>query len=798
MKTKRAVIIQCRLSSSRLKEKALLKTGGKTILEMAMQAMHKVRADRYFVATDEKSFLQLKDIVLKNGFEIFAGDLNNVLDRFCKLIKKIKVDTVIRATADNPFLIYEAASESADEFEKLNKSGTPCEYFTYTGLPHGSGVEIFNAGSLLLAQKLTDSPYDKEHVGPALYNHQDKFKCVFKKAPSRFRYPDLRTTVDTYSDYLRAVCAYNFLTKDKEQNEPFDCEQIIKAFSSKEVVNPLIYMPSVQKGHGTGHLRRVLNASVNEGSFVYIPKNYSLEQTDELLQEAFDKGLRPSQIIDELPDETLNAVYVTDNFKTSKEKFEALSQSKCIISIDEGSDFKDCSDYLLDIIPSSQENKNVNCFNSSLIEKPENIRKKSSGTIKNVLICFGGEDPLKLTQAVKQLVQNVLPDSRIEYIEKPVKNLKEKLYLYDLVITHYGLTAFEAVYAKCAVILLCPSKLHEILAEKYDFAYIPFNHITQNNFEAALKSERIFCKNIIKPQKNQLKSFVKTICRGTKNYCPVCRNNNIFDRVVFRNESRTFRKCSSCGLIYFSYSLEKEKTYEKAYFFEDYKKQYGKTYEEDFDSIKKQGLKRSSVIKKLCRTKEKNLLDIGCAYGPFLSASYDNGFVPFGTDICEPAVKYVKTKLGYPACTSSFPDIDTDKQFGISKFDVCTMWYVIEHFKDLDSVLNKVNSILRLHGIFAFSTPSGSGISSKLNTQSFFTNSPSDHYSIWLPFKANMVLKKYGFKVIKIVSTGHHPERFAFIKCKKNGFIWKCLDKISRLFKLGDTVEIYCRKVKQI
>jgi hypothetical protein len=77
-------------------------------------------------------------------------------------------------------------------------------------------------------------------------------------------------------------------------------------------------------------------------------------------------------------------------------------------------------------------------------------------------------------------------------------------------------------------------------------------------------------------------------------------------------------------------------------------------------------------------------------------------------------------------------------------------------------------------------------------------NSPSDHYSIWLPFKANKVLKKYGFNVIKIVSTGHHPERFTFIKCKKNGFVWKCIDKISRLFMLGDTVEIYCRKVRQI
>ncbi|MCR5436843.1 MAG: methyltransferase domain-containing protein [Treponema sp.] len=798
MKTKRAVIIQCRLSSSRLKEKALLKIGDKTILEMAMQAMLKVKADRYFVATDEKSLPYLKPVVLNNGYEIFAGDLNNVLDRFCKLIKKIKVDTVIRATADNPFLIYEAACQSVDEFEKLNKSGSPCEYFTFSGLPHGSGVEIFNANSLLLAQKLTDSSYDKEHVGPALYNHPEKFKCVFAKAPSGFKHPQLRTTVDTYSDYLRCICAYNHLTKEKKQSKPFECEKIIEAFSSKEVLNPVIYIPSVQKGHGTGHLRRILNACTGEESFVYIPKNHTLKETEGLLQEAYEKGLRLSQIIDTLPDESLQPVYVTDCFKTSKEQYSSLENGKCILSIDEGSENKDCSDYLLDIIPSADENKNVNYFNSSLIEKPENIRKTPVKKIQKALICFGGEDPLKMTEPVKNILEKILPQAEITCITNPVKNLKEKLYQYDLVVTHYGLTAFEAMYAKCAVLLLCPSKLHERLSKKYSFAYIPFNKITEQNFEAALKNENLFCKNIIKTQKTSLKTVVKTISSGIKNTCPVCRHNNMFDKVVFRNENRTFRSCSTCGLIYFSYTLEKEKTYEKAYFFEDYKKQYGKTYEEDFDSIKKHGLKRASIINSLCRTKEKNLFDIGCAYGPFLSAAYDKGFVPFGTDICEPAVKYVKTKLQYPACTGVFPQIDTGKEFGISEFDVCTMWYVIEHFKDLDSVLQKVNSILKKNGIFAFSTPSGSGISSRLNKDSFLANSPSDHYSIWLPFKANKVLKKYGFKVIKIVSTGHHPERFTFIKCKKNGFVWKCIDKISRLFMLGDTVEIYCRKVRQI
>ena len=51
----------------------------------------------------------------------------------------------------------------------------------------------------------------------------------------------------------------------------------------------------------------------------------------------------------------------------------------------------------------------------------------------------------------------------------PVQNLKEYLFEYDLVVTHYGFTAFEALSANCAVVLLSTTKLHENLAKKYGF-----------------------------------------------------------------------------------------------------------------------------------------------------------------------------------------------------------------------------------------------------------------------------------------------------------------------------------------
>ncbi len=195
----------------------------------------------------------------------------------------------------------------------------------------------------------------------------------------------------------------------------------------------------------------------------------------------------------------------------------------------------------------------------------------------------------------------------------------------------------------------------------------------------------------------------------------------------------------------------------------------------------------------------RNYLDIGCAYGPSLAAAMENNLNPFGTDISEDAVSYVKNQLHFPACCSAFPDMDSEKEFGISKFDSISMWYVIEHFKNLDSVLSKVSQLLREGGIFAFATPSGEGVSAKSDPDHFYTISPTDHFSIWEPHRAGKILARYGFDLVKIVSTGHHPERFPLIQesqAPKDSLKWKLVDKYSRLMQLGDTVEIYCRKRK--
>ena len=825
MKTNRTVIVQCRLSSTRLPGKALKDLCGKTVLDWVLASMKRVKADYYFVATDEASYASLLPVCRENGFECFAGPLDDVLARFTMLLDTIKTKTVIRATADNPFLFYEAAEESAALFEEKNNGKSPCDYLTYSGLPHGSGVEVFSADSLKKAALETKDPYDHEHVGPALYNHKDRYKCDFVPAPRRYDYPELRTTIDTYSDYLRAVSMMTYL-QSHGYEAPFTTEQILEACNANSVKYPVVLVPSVVKGHGTGHLRRCLSAAKEGGFFVYIPDDKTLSETDSLAAEYISAGLSQNQIINSIPDESYLPAIITDTFELTENQVKELSKNRSLISIDEGSRYTDYCDYLLDIIPSYKCDRAANKTDSGFITMPENVRSQDSKKkIEKVLICLGGEDPSSLTMPAAEAFRRKFPDAKITaiisnqdnpYVDyaggpniefiKPVAGLREKLFEYDLVVTHYGLTAFEAVYAGCGVILLPTTKLHKNLAEKYEFAFVSDKSISDSALKNALESENLYAKKIASEnpdEKKSLAQFLRHLAAGKRMCCPVCgKIPSIPDEVISRNETRTYRRCSTCGMVYMAFTTIEDKKYQKAYFFEEYKNQYGKTYEEDFDAIKAQGLRRAGIIKNLCGTWhsgiEKNLFDIGCAYGPFLAAATDSGFNPFGTDISDDAVSYVQKKLKYPAVCSAFPAIDTAGEFGIAQFDVVTMWYVIEHFKDLGSVLRKVSSLVKKGGIFAFSTPSGEGISAKSDKDHFYQISPTDHYTIWEPSRADSILREFGFKVERIVSTGHHPERFPSIKKSgaENGSLkWKITDALSRAKKLGDTVEIYCRKI---
>lgn len=279
--------------------------------------------------------------------------------------------------------------------------------------------------------------------------------------------------------------------------------------------------------------------------------------------------------------------------------------------------------------------------------------------------------------------------------------------------------------------------------------------------------------------------------------------------------------------------------YTRDYFFREYRNQYGRTYLEDAAHIRNLARPRLERIRRLLKLggsksselREKagenlvekskdgrvsgpdsnnphRLLDVGCAYGPFLQAAARSGFEVTGVDISEDAAAYVRDHLGYAAFAADFSSesdpgstaqtaTEEESSFEQSlaeRFDVITMWFVIEHFARLDIVLERVYRLLRPGGVFCFSTPNERGISGRKNPEHFLRSSPRDHHSVWNPSSAARVLNSYGFRLVKTVSTGHHPERFPFVG-RKRGALFHFTGLASRMFGMGDTFEVYAEKI---
>ena len=126
-----------------------------------------------------------------------------------------------------------------------------------------------------------------------------------------------------------------------------------------------------------------------------------------------------------------------------------------------------------------------------------------------------------------------------------------------------------------------------------------------------------------------------------------------------------------------------------------------------------------------------------------------------------------------------------------------TLWYVIEHFPDLGSVLAKASALLPQGGVLAFSTPNGRGISARLDLRQFLLHSPGDHFVILSPRSLRRVLAPFGFSLQRVRITGHHPERFPGVlgqAAEKWTGAARVLRAVSVLLRLGDTFEAYAVK----
>jgi len=212
------LIVQCRINSTRLPQKALLKIQEKSILEhMILRLKHCKNIDKLLICTSINPENDLiVDICNKTNTEYFRGSEKNVLDRFYKASIKYNARNIIRCTGDCPLIDHNLIDDLIKEFKLKNYNHLNFRNKDITRnnqFPDGFDAEIFTFDVLTEAWLNDKSDFGKEHVTPYIVK---KYGKNYYKIPNIEKYTNIdfnnfHLSVDTKDDFEKVKYIYDNL-----------------------------------------------------------------------------------------------------------------------------------------------------------------------------------------------------------------------------------------------------------------------------------------------------------------------------------------------------------------------------------------------------------------------------------------------------------------------------------------------------------------------------------------------------------------------------------------------------------
>lgn len=289
------------------------------------------------------------------------------------------------------------------------------------------------------------------------------------------------------------------------------------------------------------------------------------------------------------------------------------------------------------------------------------------------------------------------------------------------------------------------------------------------------------------------------------NICPICEARSM--QVFHALQKGNYIKCNDCGLISVeNFPSHNEMVARANYWAEKHHKNTVKVKQHFSTSFQKFTFKNYLELMESYR-KTGYVLDVGCGIGSFVYAAKEKKWQSFGIDIGS------SISVGEKYHLNIFNGKIEDMDFDAHQFDAITMFDVIEHIIDLNSLLEKTSYFLRRNGLLIIKTPNANGLSSKLLGSKWSSVQPEDHMYLFSPKSLRMVLEKYGYKVLKTQThdiniielfwknknqkseSKSHSVKRNFIRILYRSSILRTLRNLINvfvnLFKLGESIILY-------
>lgn len=238
------------------------------------------------------------------------------------------------------------------------------------------------------------------------------------------------------------------------------------------------------------------------------------------------------------------------------------------------------------------------------------------------------------------------------------------------------------------------------------------------------------------------------------NICPVCLSKDTLElypanvdlkKLVFTYEfspesQKTFQviRCNNCSHVFCS-SIPKN-------FYKNYEDVIDKEYLRHFRTRELSAQSVLNIIKSYVSSGR--LLDIGCATGDFLNVARDIGYIAEGLELSRWSAELARKK-GVKVYSDRLKILS---QKFPGKYDIITMFGVIEHFQNPRDEMLYINKLLKSDGILVIWTGNVDGIMSRILGRrwwywqgqhiQYFTNKSLNNLALLTGFK-HVTTKRY-------------------------------------------------------
>lgn len=236
------IIVQSRMSSTRLPGKVLMPLGGKPLLERMVERLRKsVHGNKIIIATTwQPADNPVAELGVKLHVPVFRGHPVDLLDRHYQAAREFGFDYVVKIPSDCPLIDPQVVDFVIDSFfaeGNLDYAGNlhPATW------PDGNDVEIFTTEALERAWREAQLVHQREHTTPYIFENPQIFrlKNIINPEGSPELSARYRLTIDYPEDYLLIRTVFEDLYPIKPDFGWKDIVQFLEAYPAVLALNAM-------------------------------------------------------------------------------------------------------------------------------------------------------------------------------------------------------------------------------------------------------------------------------------------------------------------------------------------------------------------------------------------------------------------------------------------------------------------------------------------------------------------------------------------------------------------------------